>query len=227
VDAMRATQGAATDESPEADHPAYKYQVSSPLLAAHHADASEPALQAGAPHGRGVLLLSPAPNLTNHGPPLDALQRSPGVACCGCSGGAAGKMRLAGSCLLIMSASCSGKLEKVGSSVTQHAEVQGDTRADDTGVSGMPADRPTATPAEGLGNQPDANAPEPKGGILRPCRHTQHWQMQPADLHVVKDESIGASKGCSRGLLLCWPPVPACSAMCPAVCLWLVVRQAT
>ncbi len=28
VDAMRATQGAATDESPEADHPAYKYQVS-------------------------------------------------------------------------------------------------------------------------------------------------------------------------------------------------------
>jgi hypothetical protein len=70
VDAMRATQGAATDESPEADHPAYKYQ---------------------------------------------------------------------------------------------HAEVSGDTRADDTGVSGMPADRPTATPAEGLGNQPDANAPEPKG----------------------------------------------------------------
>jgi hypothetical protein len=29
VNSMRATQGAETDESPEADHPAYKYQVSS------------------------------------------------------------------------------------------------------------------------------------------------------------------------------------------------------
>lgn len=27
VNAMGATQGATTDESPEADHPAYKYQV--------------------------------------------------------------------------------------------------------------------------------------------------------------------------------------------------------
>jgi hypothetical protein len=45
----------------------------------------------------------------------------------------------------------------------QHAEIQGDVRADDTGVSGMPADRPVATPAEGLGNQPGENEPEPKG----------------------------------------------------------------
>ena len=54
-------------------------------------------------------------------------------------------------------------LEDVELPVLQHAEVQGDTRADDTGVSGMPADRAMATPAEGLGNQPDANVPEPKG----------------------------------------------------------------
>jgi hypothetical protein len=72
-------------------------------------------------------------------------------------------------------------LQTIGSPVAQHAEISGDTRADDTGVSGMPADRPTATPAEGLGNQPDANAPEPKGGFLRPCCHTQQWEMQPAE----------------------------------------------
>ena len=41
VDAMHGTQGAATDESPEADHPAYKYQVSTRLTLAQGADAIE------------------------------------------------------------------------------------------------------------------------------------------------------------------------------------------
>lgn len=36
-------------------------------------------------------------------------------------------------------------------------------RVDDTGVAGMPADRPVATPKEGLGNDPGDNEPEPKG----------------------------------------------------------------
>ena len=36
---------------------------------------------------------------------------------------------------------------------------------DDTGVAGMPADRPVATPAEGLGNDPGAGEPEPKGAV--------------------------------------------------------------
>ena len=63
----------------------------------------------------------------------------------------------------------------------QHAEVQGDTRADDTGVSGMPADRPTATPAEGLGNQPDANTPEPKGGFLMLRCSWQRCAHRPLD----------------------------------------------
>jgi hypothetical protein len=58
------------------------------------------------------------------------------------------------------------KAQTFGPPVSQHAEISGDTRADDTGVSGMPADRPVATPAEGLGNEPDANAPEPKGASL-------------------------------------------------------------
>ena len=47
VDAMRATQGAATDESPEADHPAYKYQVSAQLLCVSNVSASVEPKQAG------------------------------------------------------------------------------------------------------------------------------------------------------------------------------------
>lgn len=88
-------------------------------------------------------------------------------------------------------------------------------RADDTGVSGMPADRPTATPAEGLGNQPDANAPEPKGGCLWPCCHMQHRQTQPADLHVEASglRIRGLLSGVAAVLMACQLPAPLCALL--------------
>jgi hypothetical protein len=46
----------------------------------------------------------------------------------------------------------------------QEAYVEGrQGRTDDTGVAGMPEDRPMATPAEGLGNDPGAGEPEARG----------------------------------------------------------------